>query len=110
MLGEFMFDQKLLGARIKALRIQKALSQDRLSELADLNGKYLGEVERGSANISIVNLSKLADALDVPLPSLLSAGHERSRPELVSTLHKLIDESDDAQLKIIYRLIESVLR
>ena len=67
-------------------------------------------MERGSANISIVNLAKLADALDVPLLSLLAIEHERPRPQLVSELHKLIDESDDAQLKIIYRLIESVLR
>ena len=105
-----MLDQKLLGNRIRSLRVQKALSQDKLSELAGLNGKYLGEVERGSANISIVNLSKLADALDVPLHALLSAEHERPRQELVTELHKLIDETDDAQLKIIYRVIESVIR
>ena len=105
-----MFDQKLLGNRIRSLRIQKALSQEKLSELAELNGKYLGEVERGSANISIVNLAKLADALDVPLLSLLAAKHERPRRELVSELHKLIDRTDDAQLKIIYRVIEAVTR
>jgi transcriptional regulator with XRE-family HTH domain len=106
----FMIDQKLLGNRIKSLRVQKRLSQDKLGELAELNGKYLGEVERGAANISIVNLSKLADVLHVPLLALLSAEHERPRPELVSELHKLIDETDDARLKIIYRVIEAVTR
>ena len=105
-----MFDQKLLGSRIKVLRIQKGLSQDKLSELAGLNGKYLGEVERGSANISIVNLSKLADALDVPLPSLLTAAHERPRPELVAEIRKLIDTADDTQIKILYRIIDAVTR
>ena len=105
-----MFDRKLMGNRIKVLRVQQGLSQDKLSELAGLNGKYLGEVERGSANISIINLSNLADALDVPLPSLLSTEHERSRPELVSELRKLIDETDDARLKIISRVIGAVIR
>ena len=105
-----MIDLKLLGYRIRVLRAQKGLSQDKLSELAGLNGKYLGEVERGSANISIINLSKLADALAVPLLSLLSAERERPRSELVSELHKLIDATDDAQLKIIYRVIEAVIR
>ena len=105
-----MFDQQLLGNRIKSLRVQKSLSQDKLGELAGLNGKYLGEVERGHSNISIVNLSKLADVLDVPLISLLSASHERSRPELISDLHQLIESADDLQLKVIYRVVESITR
>ena len=105
-----MVDQKLLGNRIKSLRVQKGLSQEKLGELAGLNGKYLGEVERGSANISIVNLSKLADVLDLPLLSLLAVEHERPRPELISELHTLLDQSDDAQLKILYRIIEAVTR
>ena len=105
-----MFDQKLLGNRIKSLRVQKGLSQDKLGELAGLNAKYLGEVERGSSNISILNLSKLADVLGVPLVSLLSTGHERSRSELIQDLHKMIDATDDAKLKVIYRVIESVVR
>ena len=105
-----MFDQRLLGSRIKSLRVQKCLSQDKLGELAGLNGKYLGEVERGSSNISIVNLSKLADVLNVPLFSLLSTGHERGRSELVKDLHQLIDGANDSQLKVIYRVLEAVVR
>ena len=105
-----MFDQKLLGCRIRSLRVQRGLSQDRLGELAGLNGKYLGEVERGSSNISIVNLSKLADVLRVPLLSLLSIDHERDRDELLKELNNLLEGADDAQLKVIYRVIEAVVR
>jgi len=105
-----MFDQKLLGNRIKALRVQKGLSQDKLGELAGLNGKYLGEVERGNSNISVTNLSKLADVLEVPLLSIMDVEHERNREELVKELHQMIDGADDAQLKIIYRVIEAVMR
>jgi transcriptional regulator with XRE-family HTH domain len=105
-----MFDQKLLGNRIKALRVQKGLSQDKLGELSGLNGKYLGEVERGNSNISIGNLSKLADVLEVPLLSLLTLNHEQDREELVKDLNHLIEGADDTQLKIIHRLIEAVTR
>jgi transcriptional regulator with XRE-family HTH domain len=59
------------------------LSQDKLSELSGLNGKYLGEVERGNSNISIMNLPKLADVLEVPFLSLLAIDHERDRVERV---------------------------
>ncbi len=105
-----MIDQKLLGNRIKSLRVQKGLSQDKLGELAGLNGKYLGEVERGISNISITNLSKLADVLEVPFLSLLNIEHERPQAELVKELHHLIDSSDESQLKMIYRIIDAVTR
>jgi transcriptional regulator with XRE-family HTH domain len=105
-----MFDLKLLGNRIKSLRVQKDLSQDKLGELSGLNGKYLGEVERGNSNISIVNLSKLADVLEVPLLSILTLNHEQNRDELVKDLNHMIEGTDDDQLKIIHRLIEAVTR
>jgi transcriptional regulator with XRE-family HTH domain len=105
-----MFDQKLLGNRIKSLRVQKGLSQDKLGGLSGLNGKYLGEVERGNSNISIVNLSKLADVLEVPLLSLLTLNHEQDREELVKDLNQMIEGAADDQLKIIHRLIEAVTR
>lgn len=105
-----MLDQKLLGNRIKSLRVQKGLSQDKLGELAGLNGKYLGEVERGNSNISILKLSQLADVLEVPVLSLLDVEHERERTELVRELHQMIDQADDGQLKVLYRIIEAVIR
>jgi Predicted transcriptional regulators len=105
-----MIDQKLLGNRIKSLRTLKGLSQDKLGELSGMNGKYLGEVERGNSNISIMNLSKVADVLEVPFLSLLAIDHERDREELVKELHQMIDGADDGQLKIIYRVLEAVTR
>ena len=105
-----MFDQKLLGNRIRSLRLKKELSLDKLGELAGLNGKYLGEVERGSSNISVVNLSKLAGVLEVPLQSLLTFGHERPRAELIQDLHQRIEKSNDTQLKTIYRVLDAITR
>ncbi|MDR0827531.1 MAG: helix-turn-helix domain-containing protein [Desulfovibrio sp.] len=105
-----MVDPKQLGNRIKALRINNHLSQEKLAENAGLNGKYLGEVERGKANISILNLSRLADVLHLPLLSLLTMEHERSREMLISELTDLLGVVDDRQLKIIYRIVEAVAR
>ena len=105
-----MFDKIKLGKRIKSLRTRKGFTQDKLAELAGLNGKYLGEVERGKENISIVNLMRIAEALDAPMVSIVDCDHERESGELKSQLHRLIDEADEKELKIVYRLIETVLR
>ena len=36
--------------------------------------------------------------------------HEQDRAELVKELHQMIDDADDGQLKIIYRVLEAVIR
>lgn len=56
-----------IGQRIKALREIKQMSQKDLAYSADLDRSYIASVENGSRNISIVNIEKIAVALDVTL-------------------------------------------
>ncbi|MDI9364013.1 MAG: helix-turn-helix transcriptional regulator [Flavobacterium sp.] len=56
-----------IGQRIKALREQKQMSQKDLSFSSDLDRSYIASVENGSRNISIVNIEKIANALEVTL-------------------------------------------
>lgn len=105
-----MIDKAQLGQRIRALRTSKKLTQDKLAEYAGLNGKYLGEVERGNATISLENLNKLADALAMPLLDMLNAEHEISQKDIKVEVAKMIDEADDEQLKTIYRILTAVVR
>ena len=62
--------RKFLGQRLRELRKQRGLSQERLGESASLSGKFVGEVERGEKSISIDSLYKVAVALAVPLAHL----------------------------------------
>jgi len=50
-----------------------------VAELAGINAKYLGEIERGIKGPTVVIVEKIAAALDVPVCSLLSIP-ERSCP------------------------------
>ena len=49
----------------------RALSQERLAELANIHRTYIGDVERGTRNISLVNMTRIAKALQVPLSRLI---------------------------------------
>src|SRR5947209_10417975 len=60
------------GRRLRQLRLERALSQERLAELAGLHRNYVSSVERGERNISLLNIDKLAKALDVPAGQLLA--------------------------------------
>lgn len=103
-------DLRQLGRRIRALRTKKGLSQEKLAERAGLNGKYIGEVERGTANISIQNIDKLAHVLGVPLLELLALEHELTRERIVGEIHQMLDEGTEEQLKTVYRILSSVIR
>lgn len=68
-------DQALLnklGQRIRELRTKSDLSQEKLAFTCDLDRTYIGSVERGERNVSIINLQKIATALNVDLHELLN--------------------------------------
>jgi len=56
-----------IGKRIKELREHASMSQKDLSFSSDLDRSYIASVENGSRNISIVNIEKIATALNVNL-------------------------------------------
>ena len=62
--------RKFLGTRLRALRKQRGLSQERLGDRAGLSGKFIGEVERGEKSISIDSLYRVSVALEIPLRDL----------------------------------------
>jgi len=60
-----------LGINIRALRYQKNISQSELSKLSGLHRTYIGVVERGEKNITVVNCFKVAHALGLALSELI---------------------------------------
>lgn len=54
-----------LGQRIKELREQTNMSQKDLAYAADLDRSYIASIENGQRNVSIVNIEKIAAALNV---------------------------------------------
>ena len=57
----------ILGQRVRDLRKLKGISQEELAFIAGLDRTYIASVEKGKRNISIVNITKLAEALNVTL-------------------------------------------
>ena len=66
--------RKFLGQRLRELRKDQQLSQERLGERSALSGKFIGEVERGEKSISIDSLYRVSVALRVPLSLLTDVG------------------------------------
>lgn len=54
------------GDKVKKFRLSLQLSQEELAEKADVHRTYIGMVERGEKNITLLNIQKLAKALKIP--------------------------------------------
>lgn len=63
-----------LGSRIRDRRTARGLTQAQLGEQCILHRTFIGSVERGERNLSILNLRTIARALRVPLAELLADG------------------------------------
>ena len=74
--------RKFLGQRLREMRKQHGLSQERLGDKSSLSGKFIGEVERGEKSISIDSLYKVSVALQIPLAQLtdVRAGRRATAP------------------------------
>ncbi len=62
--------QKKFGDKIRDLRKQKGLSQEELAFRSGLHRTYISDIERGSRNVSLKNIEKIAKALGVSSKAL----------------------------------------
>ena len=67
--------QAQVGRKIRQLRLAHGLTIEELAFRAQLHPNYLGDVERGRRNPSLLNLKKIADGLKKPLTDLLSGAN-----------------------------------
>ena len=75
-----MTAQEIVGRNIRKYREKKKLSQEALADLAKIHRTYILQVEQGKRNVGIVNIFKIAEALEID-PSILllqEAGKKKS--------------------------------
>lgn len=72
-----------LGQRLRALRLLRRLSQERLAELAGLSPRYVSQLETGRGNISIRRLFELTQALGVPVQEVVRLEPRRTIVALI---------------------------
>lgn len=62
--------EKRFGTKLAYIRKNKKFSQMKLAEIVNMNFNYIGQIERGEANVTIKTIKVLADALDVEIKEL----------------------------------------
>jgi transcriptional regulator with XRE-family HTH domain len=62
---------KVLGDRVREYRTYQGLSQEELAKKSSLHRTYIGGIERGERNVSLLNIQRIASALKKRVPDLL---------------------------------------
>lgn len=63
-----------LGRNLRALRVSRGLTQEKLAEQLDVTPRYLAGIERGERNLTLDSIDALAEALQVDNLALLTVG------------------------------------
>lgn len=103
-----------VGSRIRQIRKAQGLSQQALAEKCGFTFSYIGGVERAEKNISLINLSKIAAALDVGVHQFFTYSHqyenlpanEKLIQEIVTTLARY----DEATIEMSRNILTDVLK
>lgn len=63
--------QRVFGGNVRRVRLSRGLTQEELAVDAEIDLTYLGGIERGRRNPSLLVMARIAEALSVDLPLLL---------------------------------------
>jgi transcriptional regulator with XRE-family HTH domain len=101
--------RELLGRRLRSLRTLKGMTQQDLGARADVNYKFLGEIERGRQNPSFDVLAKIAGALGVHLSELFRFEHEvLSRKEIETQIRYVMKSIPDEALRQMLMMLRAI--
>ncbi|MCE9273110.1 helix-turn-helix transcriptional regulator [Bacteroides fragilis] len=68
---------KVFGLRVRQLRLERGFSQEELADRAGLHRTYIGMIERAEKNVTLLNIEKLALALEIRFTDLFDPGYFR---------------------------------
>lgn len=99
-----------VGDRVRMLRKNKGWTLDQLSEASGLHPSSISQVERGERNLTLENLSKLADGLDVaPYQFLLTPDQKVDQTDNGELLDDLFDDIPEDRQQAIYQIAHVLL-
>ena len=102
--------KQMIGARIKEIRTKRGITQDQLSERMEINPKYLSSIERGKENPTLNTLINLSQSLDVNMDDLFSFVEIEDPDKRKSLIISLLDEANDEQLKLAFKILSVIIR
>ncbi|NQX69856.1 helix-turn-helix transcriptional regulator [Paenibacillus alba] len=107
--------RKLVGERVRMVRKQRGFSQEKLGELALLKNSYIGDVERGTRNISLDSLDKIITALDMDLGAFFNfdeidvTSNDFDKTAVLEVHKQFLEDRSVDEIKLIHKISRDIL-
>jgi transcriptional regulator with XRE-family HTH domain len=98
-------DYKLIGIRVKNMRLKHHLTQDKLAELSGIESRYLSKIENGSSKLSLPCLMSLANALNTTTDNLLMDNLIASKPNLLKEVEDVFSDCSAAEIFVFTQAV-----
>ena len=104
-----MLNYRDIGKQIKIARIKQDLTQEQLSEMANISVSHLSGIERGTTKLGLSAFFGIANALKISTDTLLcySVDNEESKAVLSNYVANLIEDCSKNELVVIEELVKS---
>jgi transcriptional regulator with XRE-family HTH domain len=104
----------VVGQRIREKRKERGLSQEELGEKAGFHFSYIGGVERAEKNITIVNLQKIANALEIEIYELFKDHDAKPRTlaekdQMLSKINQFLWSMQKSELKKVLVFLSQIM-
>lgn len=102
--------QEFISKRVRQLRKEKNLSQEKLSEMAGLGNKTVQNIEANKYDFRILTVTKIMVALDISVEEFISLPFSKSNQQLLSELILLIEDFPENKQKIVLQSIIQIIK
>lgn len=92
---------KDIGQRIKQIRLQKKMPQEKLAELAEVSTPHMSHIETGTTKLGLPTIIKIANVLEITVNELLCDTLINSKPIYEAELASLISDCSKAEIRAI---------
>ncbi len=101
--------EKKFGTRLKELRKKNCLSQSEFAEILEVDEKYVSRLETATSTPSFAMIVKICNALNIEPYNLFIFNHMKSKAYLIKLIINKLNKTDEKNVQLIYKIIESVI-
>ncbi len=101
--------KKLLGKRIREIRVARNLTQEDLSELTEIGASSISKIESGHFHPTDENLERIAKALNVEPYKLYMFNHQKDINDLKQDIIKMLNNASNEDIKLAYKVLSGIL-
>lgn len=103
-------DYKLLGNRIKSLRLTKGATQENFAEYMDVSVGYISQMERGITKISLERLACISEYLGCDMAYLLEGINSKEKGYLSKEFQELYDKLSSSEKRMTNHLLKEYIK